>query len=184
MGRAARTKRQRGQTRSWHTRNPWSGKLETFPVCISDEALREWKENRVRLAKAGYPDRPPEFDSPRHRAWNGEAPGRPFRRGELDGGVSTLGVDPMATAVGTWVSGDRHASVKINVGRRDDGVFVLHLVVQHGQEEMSRVLTVSDDAAAREAVQKINDRLVARLDLPPLHWISADEIVAEVAEAA
>ena len=185
MGRAARTKRQRGQTRTWHTRNPWTGKPETFPVCISDEALRGWEESRVWLAKAGYPDRPPEFASPRQRAWNPAAPGRPFRRGDWEGVVPTFAPDPMATALGTWHSEDGPNGVKINVGRRDDGVFVLHLVAQLDQEEtVSRIGSVPNEAGARLVVRVVNDLMVALLDLPPFTWTSAEEMVAEISEAA
>ncbi len=185
MGRAARTKRQRGQTRTWHTRNPWTGKLETFPVCISDEALREWEENRVRLAKAGYPDRPPEFDSPRHRVWHDENPGHPLRRGDWDGVVQTLGADPTAKALGTWQTGDGRVGIKINVGRRDDGGFVFHLVMQLDQEEVvNRVNPIPNEAAARAIVQGTNADIAALLGLPPLRWTSADEVLAEIAEAA
>ena len=183
MGRAARTKRQRGQTRTWHTRNPWTGKPETFPVCISDEALREWEENRVRLAKAGYPDRPPEFDSPRHRAWNHIAPGRPLRPEDLDGAHATLGTDPTAKALGTWRTGDDTWGVKINVGRRDDGSFVHHVVVQFGQQEGSFVEDELGEELSRTMIEEIS-AVCVRIGLPPLHWISADEFVAEIAAAA
>ena len=182
MGRAARTKRQRGQTRTWHTRNPWTRKPETFPVCINDEALREWEENRVRLAKAGYPDRPPEFDSPRHRAWNAIAPGRPLRPEDLDCAHATLGADPTATALGTWHSGTADGGLKINVGRRPDGTIVHHLVARVDQTEKAVVVTLPDEAA-RAQIESANARLIAA-GLPPLFWVSSDEFVAEIADAA
>ena len=184
MGRAARIKRQRGQTRTWRTRNPWSGKPETFPVCVSDEALCEWEENRIRLAKAGYPDRPPEFDSTRLRGWNLLAPGAPMHLGDWGDIEQCLGVDPSAKALGLWQTGDAGNGVKINVGRHDDGSFVLHLVVQVGQEEASRVFSVPDDAEARALVLAVNAALAVPFGLPPLHWTSADELFAELGEAA
>ncbi len=183
MGRAARVKKQRHTTRIWHTRNPWTSKHETFPVCISDEALREWELNRVRLANAGYPDRPPEFDSPHYRAWNLSEPGRSLRPKDIEGAHTTLGVDPTATVLGTWHSGTADWGLKINVGRRVDGTIVHHVVVQHGETQHDAASTAPDEAAARAQIDDASADLVAE-GLPPLFWVSADEFLAELSDAA
>ncbi len=185
MGRAARSRRQRRQTRTWHTRNPWTGAQESFRVCISDEALREWEENRVRLAAAGYPDRPPELDNPRVRVWNLVAPGRPITFDANDGAPpsAVLGADPSARGLGVWRSGDERHGVKINIGRRDDGTVVLHLVIQEGQQEESLLLRVHDAEEAREVVEGLGREVLPILSLPPLSWTSDDELLAGMAGA-
>jgi hypothetical protein len=42
---------------------------ETFVSRISQEALDEWAEVRERNRVIGYPDRPPDIDTPLFRAW-------------------------------------------------------------------------------------------------------------------
>lgn len=42
---------------------------ETFSVRVSDEALASWLAERARLREVGYPDRPPDVDTPNLRAW-------------------------------------------------------------------------------------------------------------------
>ena len=54
MGRAALIKRQRGQTRTWRTRHPWTGNRETFLVRARREALRApdgYEAVRAELAR-------------------------------------------------------------------------------------------------------------------------------------
>jgi hypothetical protein len=93
-------------------------------------------------------------------------------------------VDRTATALGTWRTGDSECGFKINVGRRDDGVFVLHIVAQRGHEEMSRVIMVANEAKARAVLRLMDGQVTERSGLPPLSWVSADEFAAEIAEAA
>lgn len=41
-----------------------------IPICISDEAVREWEAVReLNQRTSGYPDRPPDVDTPTVRAW-------------------------------------------------------------------------------------------------------------------
>ncbi len=130
MGRAARSRRQRRQSRTWITRNPWTGWHESFSICVSDAAMREWETDRVRLASAGYPDRPPEFDRPGLRGWNNEAPGEPLphQPGDERAVSWNLWIDPSARSLGCWRSGEDRHGATIHVGRRDTGAIVLHLV--------------------------------------------------------
>ena len=41
----------------------------TIPIFITDDALAEWEEHRRLLALNGYPDRPPDIDTPTLRSW-------------------------------------------------------------------------------------------------------------------
>ena len=62
--------------------------------------------------------------------WNLD--GGPARPINLAGAVHTLGVDTTALAVGTWRSctPGGEFGIKLNVGRRGNGVFVLHLMAE------------------------------------------------------
>jgi len=42
---------------------------ETFITRLTPDALEEWKEVRERNRHIGYPDRPPDVDTPLHRGW-------------------------------------------------------------------------------------------------------------------
>lgn len=42
---------------------------ETFVTRISDEAVQEWLDKREHLRNRGYPDRPPDIDTPLTRSW-------------------------------------------------------------------------------------------------------------------
>lgn len=72
MGRASRTKaarREARRSRQVIIYNPATGQPELHQVSISDEALAEWVANRERLRAQGYPDRPPDVDTPKFHVW-------------------------------------------------------------------------------------------------------------------
>ena len=45
------------------------GQPETFVVRVDDRAIAEWLPERAHLKHRGYPDRPPDIDTPTLRAW-------------------------------------------------------------------------------------------------------------------
>ena len=185
MGRASRQKRQRHARRTWQTVNPWTGAAETFPVCVDDKALREWERHRVRLAAAGYPDRPPDFDSPSLRAWS-TVPGTPVRVDPEEAGelVARLGADPEARGIGTWRSCAGDFAAKINVGRRDDGTFTLEFILETLTAHSSRTLRVADAAEANAAIESFGATVLPVFGLPPLYFTSDEAVLAELAGAA
>ncbi len=186
MGRAVRSKRQRRQSRTWCTRNPWTGARESFSVCVGDAALRAWETDRVRLVSAGYPDRPPEFGRPGLRGWNNETPGEPLRHPPGDGTAVSphLWIDPSARSLGSWRSGDDRYGATIHVGRRDTGAIVLHLAIQEGGRGTHRVFRAADQADARGFIDEIGRKLLPALGLPPFTWSSADALLAELGDRA
>ena len=185
MGRASRQKRQRREGRTWQTINPWTGAQECFPVRVSDEALREWEHHRVRLAAAGYPDRPPEFDSPNLRAWS-LVPGTRMRFDPAEAARAgfCLGADPEARAVGTWRSSTGELGAKVTVGRRDDGTFTLDLVLETLTWHSAQALRVADAEEARAVIESLDTTVLRACGLPPLTFTSADALAAELAGAA
>lgn len=181
MGRASRAKKTRSDGRRWSTIDPDTGETQVFTVYIDDPALRLWERNRRRLRAGGYPDRPPEVDTPNSRMWTPD--GQRAERLGLEGVIHALGVDPSALALGMWRSssaGDEFG-IKLNVGRRGDGVFVTHLVAE------SLDGFHWDGIAEAATPEKLNERtsqfanLVHELGLPEPTWISADALLGEVA---
>lgn len=183
MGKASRNKQARRNGRRWSTIDPDSGETQVFTVYIDDAALRQWERNRRSLRAAGYPDRPPEIDTPNARMWNLD--GGPARPINLVGAVHTLGVDTTALAVGTWRSctPGGEFGLKLNVGRRGNGVFVLHLMAESSRGfRWDGVAEAATSEALAERTAEFAE--VARaLDLPEPTWISADALLGEVATA-
>ena len=72
------------------------GLPETFWVRVPDPAVEAWLAERPRLRAQGYPDRPPDLDTPTLRAWL-PRPGEgtlPYFR---DGGHTHSRADPCCT---------------------------------------------------------------------------------------
>ncbi len=75
---------------------------EVVLVRVPDAAVTEWLRERDRLREHGYPDRPPDIDTPTLRAW---LPRRreerlPYFRGRGSLRALTESVFPVLTA--TW----------------------------------------------------------------------------------
>ena len=183
MGQASRQKRQRRAPRLWQTVNPWTGASETFTVCIDDRGLREWERDRVRLARAGYPDRPPELDSPNARAWNPTEPGTPPRFADPTHSDGHLGCDHDARALGMWRSHRDPIGAKVLVGRRDDGTFTLQLVLETPTDRFSAPIRVPDAETARAVIDDF-EATVVELGLSRLAFMSADAVKAELTGGA
>jgi hypothetical protein len=184
VGKASRNKQTRRNGRRWSTIDPDSGETQAFTVYIDDAALQQWERNRRSLRAGGYPDRPPEIDTPNARMWNLDG-GRALPI-DLEGAVHTLGVDTTALAIGTWRSSTPGGEVglKLNVGRRADGVFVVHLVAESCRGFRWEGIA---EAATSEALANRTSTFaeVARaLDLPEPTWISADALLGEVASSS
>lgn len=184
VGRASRNKQTRRNGRRWSTIDPDSGETQVFTVYINDAALRQWERNRRSLRAGGYPDRPPEIDTPNARMWNLDG-GRATQI-DLASAVHALGVDPTALAVGTWRSctPGGEFGIKLNVGRRGDGVFVVHLVAESCRgfrwERIAEARTAGELAERTSAFAEV----ARALELPEPTWISADALLGEVATAS
>jgi hypothetical protein len=180
MGRAARTKRQRRNKTQTHQNktnaltfeiwDPWTGAWHTAAVRAPGEALRKGEQDRN-----GAPDRPAEFETRVGRGWSTGAPALRSDRREM-----VLWTDHDARTLGLWYSRADESSVQIMVGRREDGAFVLEATVRTGQTEEHHMLECGDEIAARAWIDGLDQGLVAALGLPPLSWVSADELSAEL----
>jgi hypothetical protein len=146
---------------------------------VSDEALREWERDRMLLAADGYPDRPPEVDTRNVRGWD---TGTPAHQSDIrpNRSVTWLGMDHSAEFLGAWRTGADEVDVKVLVGRRKGGVFALQVTVRLGRTQKHVLVECGDEIAARAWIDGLDHALVAALGLPPLSWVSADELSAEL----
>lgn len=76
MGKASRAK-VHGRGRTVRVLNDLTGKVETFHnVTVDDAAVEDWRRGRWMSVAQGYPNRPPDFDTPEIRGWR-PRPGDP-----------------------------------------------------------------------------------------------------------
>ena len=144
------------------------GQPETFVVRVDDRAIAEWLPERAHLKHRGYPDRPPDIDTPTLRAW---LP----RLGE---GTLPYFRDLPARSAGT---GDALAfPVFTATWHRPSGTTTKVLVTGFGDGSfMSRVVIVN--AAGDSPVDKVH-RLGPDVD-PGAVWTEVETIVRAINEA-
>jgi hypothetical protein len=173
MGRASRQKNERHNDRTWSTINPWTGRDEQFTVHLTDTALAEWERDRVYLKGRGYPDRPPEIDTPTSRSWGVGGP--PRRPAEL-----MLGSDRSAQALGTWSIVDESQMLMVHLGLRPDGELILD--IRAGRADAPTRYFARGVKSVMIAGQ-IARGLAERLGLPEPGFVSAEEVVADLVAA-
>lgn len=111
-----------------------NGLPETFWVRVSDAAVAEWLHERADLQRDGYPDRPPDVDSPTLRAWL-PRPGEydhPYFAGRSAVLKGTQSIWPVYTVV--WHAPDR-TTTKILVSGTGDGGFTSRVLIEHRSGE-------------------------------------------------
>ncbi|HEY5436076.1 MAG TPA: hypothetical protein VIK13_12645 [Candidatus Limnocylindrales bacterium] len=144
------------------------GQPETFRVRVSDAAIAEWLPERAHLKRRGYPDRPPDVDTPTLRAWLprlGEMTLPYFRdRPARSAGTGEALAFPVFTAAWYRPSG---TTTKVLVTGFGDGSF------------MSRVVIVN--ASGDSPVDKVH-RLGPDVD-PGAVWTEVETIVRAINEA-
>jgi len=80
MGRASRHKREHHVGRTVQVWNERTREFDTFHnVTVSDQAVREWAEERWIELSQGHPDRPPDIETPHFWSWS-PRPGDPDDR--------------------------------------------------------------------------------------------------------
>lgn len=176
MGRASRSKAQRQGKRSWSTIDPTTGKVERFMVSISEQALEDWERERDDLRRRGYPDRPPEVDTPSARSWTlaGSGTGSGVVR-------LTLGADASAHAVGFWAVEEGGVFVRAQLGQRPDRTYVLSLSFGELLDPIRGVIS-----GLREIVEAVEivRVLTAEWQLSEPTFVSAEQILKEIRAAA
>jgi len=167
--------RRAGGLHRYATRDPETGRRQLFDSRLSSTAFREWELNRRRLRRAGYPDRPPEIDTPRLRLWPGP-----------DGLASTpdrigLGFAPEEDMLGTWVTGFADGDgCKLTIGRKNDGTFLVRSI--YGGDLNDYILEFPDEVSLAGAVETWKSMLMM-VGWPEPVWVSVEQLLAEI-EAA
>ena len=171
----AATSRPAGGLHRYATRDPETGRRQVFDSRLSSTAFRDWELNRRRLRREGYPDRPPEIDTPRLRAWTGPdgLASAPDRIG--------LGFAPEVDALGSWVTGFTDADgFRLTIGRRDDGTFLVRS--RHVGDPNGYGFEFPDEVSLAAAVETWKSRLMM-VGWPEPVWVSAEGLLAEIETA-
>ena len=172
MGRAARTRRARRQTRKARVTfpNPRAGQPAVHQAALSAEALAEWAAEREALRLAGDPDRPPDVRTGAMRVWQ--------LRPDEPHACPAIGLDE--TIVAGWMAGHRLGVVAtLLVSRLPDGRVLLRYRAVHAGAIISDVeVQLATEADIEPAVRPVFARW-AELGFEPPDAASA----ADFAEA-
>ena len=155
------------------------GQPETFVVRVDDRAVIEWLAERAELRRRGYPDRPPDVDSPTLRAWL-PRPGEydhPYFAGRSAVLKGTESIWPIYTAI--WHAPDR-ATTKVLVSALGDGAIASRVVIEHasGERPIDKVKRYPPDADA-DVIWREIEAIVMAIDAAPLGWSPGDPLVTD-----
>lgn len=148
-------------------------------VRVSDAAICEWLRERGHLRARGYPDRPPDVDTPTLRAWvprRGEA-GLPYFRRDtpeaVEAGPATF--IPIYTASWHCPNG---LTAKVLVTGQTDGAFLCRclIVEPSGACPVDRAHLLGPEVLP-EAVWAEVETLVTFLNEAPMDWGPDDPLV-------
>lgn len=126
---------------------------QVFFVRVSDAAVSEWLTQRDSLRTSGYPDRPPDVDTPELRAW---VPWRgeqmlPYFQRETAAAPDVAPAAMFGVYTCSWgrIGG---GGVKLIVTGADDGAFLSRVVIEDAtgecREDMSRLCAPDEDPDA------------------------------------
>ena len=145
-----------------------NGQPETLWVRVTDAAVAEWLRERARSKHRGYPDRPPDIDTPTLQAWLprlGEQ-ALPYFRDHLAQSAKPGGTQMFMVFTATW--------------HRPNGVITKVLVTGMGDGSfLSRVVIV--EPSGETPVDKAH-RLGPDID-PDAVWAEVETIVRAINEA-
>lgn len=148
------------------------GHPETHWVRIPDAAVAEWLAERAGLRRRGYPDRPPDIDTPTLRAWVprlGEATLPYFRNlPARSAGTGDTLIFPVFTA--TWHR-PNSTTTKVLVTGFGDGSFLSRVVIvdPSGDCPVDKAHLLSPDTNP-DAVWAEVERIVAFINEAPMGW--------------
>jgi hypothetical protein len=156
-----------------------NGLPETVLVRISDAAVAEWLADRADLKRHGYPDRPPDVDSPTLRAWLPRPAeyDHPYFAGRAALLKGTVSIWPVYTAI--WHAPDR-ATTKVLVSAFGDGAILSRVVVEHasGKRPIDKAKRYPPDAHP-DVIWREIETVVMAIDAAPLGWSPGDPLVTD-----
>jgi hypothetical protein len=156
-----------------------NGLPETHLVRIPDVAVAEWLRERARLRALGYPDRPPDVDTPTLRAWLprlGEVTLPYFRDlpARLTGTGDALAF-PVFTA--TWHR-PGGSTTKVLVTGFGDGSFMSRVVIvdASGDCPVDKAHRLGPEVSPHAVWAEV-ETIIAAINEAPMRWQPRDPMV-------
>ncbi len=159
---------------------------ETFLVRVSDEAVEAWLAERHRLRRAGYPDRPPDVDTPNLRAWIAhlDEEAHPyFRSGRpaptLEDGPTTFQI---LTAV--WMEVETGLTTKLLVSGASDGAILARVRIERAMPVAQPLdeVRLYDPAEDPDMVWDEIEAVLSGINEAPIDWDPAGPKISDYAD--
>lgn len=153
------------------------GSTEIVWVRVPASAIIEWLGERPRLLAQGYPDRPPDLDTPNLRAWLprlGEE-GHPYFADRWRGPRIAETMFPVFTC--TWHAPGSIVTKVILTGT-EGGAFVSRVVVGHltGERTVDKAKTYGPAVDPAEVWHEI-ETIVETINEAPMGWAPGDPLI-------
>jgi hypothetical protein len=158
-----------------------NGAAETHWVRVDDRAVAEWLPERARLRHRGYPDRPPDVDTPTLRAWLprlGEQALPYFRdRAARSAGTGDALVFPVFTA--TWHR-PHSATTKVILTGLGDGSFLSRVVIvdESGNCPVDKAHRLGPDLDPNAVWAEV-ETVIRAINEAPMGWEPRDPMVTD-----
>ena len=161
-----------------------NGLPETFWVRVTDAAVAEWLRERARSKHRGYPDRPPDIDTPTLQAWLprlGEQ-ALPYFRDHLAQSAKPGGTQMFMVFTATWHR-PNGVITKVLVTGMGDGSFLSRVVVVEpsGETPVDKAHRLGPDIDP-DAVWAEVETIVRAINEAPMGWQPRDPMVTTYAD--
>jgi hypothetical protein len=156
-----------------------NGLPETHWVRVTDAAVAEWLRERARLKHRGYPDRPPDIDTPTLRAWM-PRPGEQtlaYFRGRLARSAGTGDTLVFPVFMATWHRRNS-TTTKVLVTGMGDGSFLSRVVIvaQSGEAPVDKAHRLGPDLDPAAVWAEI-ETIVRAINESGMEWGPEDPMV-------
>jgi hypothetical protein len=163
-----------------------SGTTETFWVRVDDRAIAERLPERAGLKHRGYPDRPPDIDTPTLQAWLprlGEQT-LPYFRGRLARSARPGGTQMFMVFTATWHR-PNGVITKVLVTGMGDGSFLSRVVIVEpsGETPVDKAHRLGPDIDP-DAVWAEVETIVRAINEAPMDWGPEDPMVTTYVDFA
>ena len=163
-----------------------NGPPETLWVRVTDAAVAEWLRERARSKHRGYPDRPPDIDTPTLQAWLprlGEQ-ALPYFRDHLAQSAKPGGTQMFMVFTATWHR-PNGVITKVLVTGMGDGSFLSRVVIVEpsGETPVDKAHRLGPDIDP-DAVWAEVETIVRAINEAPMGWEPRDPMVTTYVDFA
>jgi len=163
-----------------------NGPPETLWVRVTDAAVAEWLRERARSKHRGYPDRPPDIDTPTLQAWLprlGEQ-ALPYFRDHLAQSAKPGGTQMFMVFTATWHR-PNGVITKVLVTGMGDGSFLSRVVIVEpsGETPVDKAHRLGPDINP-DAVWEEVETIVRAINEAPMGWEPRDPMVTTYVDFA